>query len=390
MGELFRRYWHPVAVDSELVERPTKRVRLLGEDLILYRDTSGGLGLVGPRCAHRGVELVYGMPEPNGLRCPYHGWLYDARGQCIEQPAEPPESTYYKQFRLPAYPVQELGGLIFAYLGPEPVPLLPRWALLAWDNVTRRAQSSVLPCNWLQVQENSLDPIHNEWLHGYYGIWSRKRQGLPTAHLEKQRLRHRRIGFDRFKHGIIKRRLYEGMDDDDENWRIGHPILFPNILHLGRTGYQVSFQFRVPIDDTHTWHLHYMVTLPKAGEQVPKQEVVPSWNQPIYDEDGFLLTAEISDHDNMVFVAQGPISDRPTEGLASIDRGIAMFRHMLEEQLAIVADGGDPMNVFRDPAENQCIMLPQEHTYYPGESVTGGPFKHQVSHQAEIDVVLRE
>ncbi|MCH7656447.1 MAG: hypothetical protein IIC95_10795, partial [Chloroflexi bacterium] len=92
----------------------------------------------------------------------------------------------------------------------------------------------------------------------------------------------------------------------------------------------------------------------------------------------------------MVFVAQGPISDRPTEGLASIDRGIAMFRHMLEEQLAIVADGGDPMNVFRDPAENQCIMLPQEHTYYPGESVTGGPFKHQVSHQAEIDVVLRE
>ena len=390
MGELMRRYWHPVAVNSELVKRPTKPVRILGEDLVLYRDASGGLGLIGPRCAHRGVDLVYGMPEPNGLRCPYHGWLYDATGQCLEQPAEPEESTYYKQFKLPSYPVQELGGLIFAYLGPEPVPLLPRWDLLAWDNVTRDTAATLLPCNWLQVQENSLDPIHNEWLHGYYAIWFRERLGLSTAHLDKQRLRHRRVGFDRFKHGIIKRRLYDGMDDDDENWRIGHPILFPNILHLGRSGRRVSFQFRVPVDDTHTWHLHYFVDIPEPGEQVPTQEVVPFQVQPLYDEDGFLRTEDIVDQDNMVFVAQGPISNRPNEGLASIDRGIAMFRRMLEEQLTIVEDGGDPMNVFRDPAENQCIVLPQEHTYYPGESVTGGPFKHQESHQAEIDVVLRE
>ncbi|HEX3245101.1 MAG TPA: Rieske 2Fe-2S domain-containing protein, partial [Chloroflexota bacterium] len=120
LGTLLRRYWWPVAGVAELVDRPTKPVRLMGEDLVLYKDRRGRYGLLGQRCAHRSVDLKYGIPEEEGLRCPYHGWLYDATGQCLEQPAEEPDSTFYQRVQTPAYPVEELGGLIFAYLGPGP------------------------------------------------------------------------------------------------------------------------------------------------------------------------------------------------------------------------------------------------------------------------------
>ena len=118
MGELFRRYWLPIAGSAELLDNPTKAVRLLGEDLVLYKDLSGRLGLVQAACAHRRIHLLYGIPEQRGLRCPYHGWLYDETGQCLEMPAEPKDSTFPSRVRLDAYPVQERQGLVFAYLGP--------------------------------------------------------------------------------------------------------------------------------------------------------------------------------------------------------------------------------------------------------------------------------
>jgi 5,5'-dehydrodivanillate O-demethylase len=124
-GELMRRYWHPIAASGELNEKPTKSVRILGEDLILYKDRSGTLGLIDESCPHRRVNMLYGIPEEKGLRCPYHGWLMDEAGQCIEMPAEAPDSTFKDRVKVKGYPAQELGGLVFAYLGPEPAPLLP-------------------------------------------------------------------------------------------------------------------------------------------------------------------------------------------------------------------------------------------------------------------------
>ena len=125
MGELMRRYWQPIAGVAELKKEPTKAIRLLGEDLVLYRDQRGQLGLIEASCAHRRVNLLFGIPEEKGLRCPYHGWLYDETGQCLEMPAEPPEPTFASRVQLKSYPVQVLGGLVFAYLGPQPGPMVP-------------------------------------------------------------------------------------------------------------------------------------------------------------------------------------------------------------------------------------------------------------------------
>ena len=159
MGELLRRYWHPIAPSAELdEENPTKEVRLLGEDLVLFRSTKGVLGLVEPSCPHRKANLSYGVPEPEGIRCAYHGWLFDETGACVDQPSEPAGSRFKEKVRIKAYPVEELGTLIFAYLGPEPAPLLPRWDMLTWGQVRRNVVMHMVPANWLQCMENSLDP----------------------------------------------------------------------------------------------------------------------------------------------------------------------------------------------------------------------------------------
>ena len=401
MGELMRRYWHPVAATVELKENPTRAVRILGEDLVLYRDRSGTLGLLQESCPHRRVNLLYGIPEQHGLRCPYHGWLYNEAGQCLEMPAEAPDSTFKERIKVTAYPVQELAGLVFAYLGPAPAPLLPRWGPLAWENVARDIAITELPCNWLQCQENSLDPVHFEWLHGYYGRYMREREqgdveqqvtdwAAGTGAWNRQfSKRHLRIGFDRFAHGIIKRRVTEGIDEEHEDWRIGHPIGFPNFVRVG-AGWDHSIQWRVPIDDENTLHVRYMCHLPKPGEELTEEQlnVVSSETIPIFDGQGKYILELVPHQDHMVWIAQGPITDRTKEALNSIDVGVIFFRKMLDEQMAVVADGGDPINTFRDAAENQCIVLPQEDSFFPGDDRPGGPFADQRPGPPEVDVRL--
>ncbi len=168
MGELFRRYWHPVAAVSQMKERNTRNVRLLGEDLVLYKDRSGKYGLIDPYCPHRRMSMLFGIPQERGLRCAYHGWVFDETGQCIEQPyeeTEDPQGNFKDKVKTKAYPVQELSGFLFAYLGRKPEPLVPRWDLYAMEGVDRDIGYAEVSCNWLQIMENSLDPVHVEWLH---------------------------------------------------------------------------------------------------------------------------------------------------------------------------------------------------------------------------------
>ena len=396
MGELMRRYWQPVCASGEITERqPSKAIRVLGEDLVLYRSPGGSLGLIGPRCAHRNMSMLYAIPESNGIRCAYHGWLYDATGQCIEQPSEPRSKEYSKRIRLPGYPVQELGGLVFAYLGPSPAPLLPRWDVLAWENVTRKVTFSVLPCNWLQCMENSMDPVHFQWLHRYYGTWEMERQD-PSRKMDRWNAitgnrgkEHLKIGFELTSYGVIKRRLLEGDTEANDHWRIGHPILFPNVLRVGAPDTH-GLHYRVPIDDEHTLHIMCDLRLPDYGTSAEPQDVVPFEAIPVFDETGRVLGNDVVPQDQVAWIGQGTISDRSTEHLGATDAGIVWYRRLLDQQMDLVKGGGEPMNVHRDPAKNECIVLPQEFARYPGDpkGQSGGPFKDYVPGKPDLEISL--
>jgi len=360
MGRLLRWYWHPIAATTQLDENPVMRVRLLDESLVLYRDRKGRLGLLSDACAHRRVNLVFGIPEPEGLRCPYHGWLFNHEGRCLEQPyeeAEDPGSNFKEKVRTKAYRVQELGGLIFAYMGPEPAPLLPHWDLLVWDSVYRDIGSCVIPCNWLQIMENSVDPVHAEWLHGYFAnyVWDRRGEQARIKPIKT----HERIGFDVFEHGIIKRRVLQGETYEEPNWTIGHPLVFPNLLKVG------GFQWRTPVDDEHTLHIWYYTYAPPAGETVPKGEPIPYYDVPVPGPDQrglprWDLLDFTAGQDMVMWSTQGAIADRSTETLGRSDKGIILYRRLLKENLDRIASGQDPMNVFRDPEKAQYVKLPTE------------------------------
>jgi 5,5'-dehydrodivanillate O-demethylase len=381
MGELMRRYWQPIAGVSELKNNPTKAIRLLGEDLVLYKDESGTLGLIDASCAHRRVNMLFGIPEEHGLRCPYHGWLYDESGQCLEMPAETPDSTFPSRVQMKAYPVQTLGGLVFAYLGPQPAPLLPHYYPFVEEGRVRSIGWTVVTCNWLQIMENSLDPIHGEYLHGYFSQYVLERLGVikrrgdiygrwplePNPDVEYWRkgqtgMRHISAATSRFDHGILKHRLLEGETaEGSTGWQIGHPILFPN-LESGTGGH--DFQIRVPIDDTHTYYIYYSATQPREGESTEQaEEDIPVYHVPIagVDGDGQPIWGQLdnnSGQDHFAWTSQGPRMKRNLEKLGQSDVGLILFRRMLNEQMQIVEDGGDPMNTVRDPAKNEIIWLP--------------------------------
>ncbi len=381
MGELMRRYWQPIAGVAELKNNPTKAVRLLGEDLVLFRDMRGQLGLIDASCAHRRVNLLFGIPEENGLRCPYHGWLYDQTGQCLEMPAETPDSTFASRVKLKSYPVQTLGGLVFTYLGPEPAPLVPHYYPFVEEGRLRSIGWTVVTCNWLQIMENSLDPIHGEYLHGYFSRYVLERLGVikhrgdvygqkklePNPDVQYWRkpqtgMRHISAACSRFEYGVLKHRLLEGeTEETSRGWQIGHPILFPN-LECGTGGHH--FQIRVPMDDTHTYYVYYNTELPRDGED-PNQadEDIPVYHVPIagVDEEGQPIWGQLdnnSGQDHFAWTSQGPRMDRSKEKLGQSDVGLILFRRMLAEQVDLVEEGGDPMNTFRDPATNDIIWLP--------------------------------
>ena len=354
MGELLRRYWFPVATSAELDQDPVQAVKILGENLALYRTDEGKLGLVSQRCPHRGASLAYGIPEEEGLRCPYHGWRFDQTGQCNGMPAEPEDSTFKHRIRIPAYPVQELGGLVWGYLGPEPVPLLPRWDTLVREDLDREIGITDLPINFLQAMENSLDPVHLEYLHARYMNYVRKRQGKPATAAEKH---HVRIAFDVFKYGITKRRLLEGQAEDVTDWTIGHPILFPTILSLG-TAEAPRFEFRIPRDDTHT--TVYSLFCSQRAPGAEPRAGVPIYPIPYAHPDGSLVVDTVLGQDMMAWVTQGDISDRSTERLGNSDKGIILYRSVLLDHLRMVERGEDPPGVIRDPAENASLQVHRE------------------------------
>ncbi|GAC1358977.1 MAG: aromatic ring-hydroxylating dioxygenase subunit alpha [Ktedonobacteraceae bacterium] len=361
-GTFLRNYWFPVAGVSEFEKKPTKRVRLLGEDLVLYRDRRGQYGLLAERCPHRSASLGYGIAENEGLRCMYHGWLFDSAGRCQEQPNEPGESTFKNRIKTTAYAVQELGGLLFAYLGPEPAPLLPRFDLFVRNDAIRTIGYAVIPANWLQIMENSLDPTHLEWLHGKYfeQLWRLQGRDVTNWTFSKH---HLKIGFDQFEYGIIKRRVLEGQTEESEDWAVGHPVIFPNMLRVG-DGSLHTFQIRVPMDDTHTYHIWYSCFIKPELAHVPEDYPTSFFEIPIKDESGDFITDYIDGQDIMAWASQGEITNRLIEHLGTSDKGIILYRKMLQQEIAKAEQGEDTLCVLRDPIRNECIELPQEKNKY--------------------------
>ena len=365
-GDLLRRYWQPVCALDELLQSPfrTKELTILGEDLVAFCDRSGRPGLVARNCAHRRASLAYGIVEEDGLRCVYHGWKFDQEGNCVDQPFEDtthPEDNFAAKCSITAYPLQVMAGLCWAYMGPAPAPLLPRWEPLVCDNAVRDIGIVELPCSWLQCQENTLDPVHTEWLHGYGGSYYRSliKGEEPVLGHERQ---HIKVGFDEFEYGMIKRRLTVGMTEDSEPWAHGHPMLFPNILLSGNP-YQNQMQFRVPIDDTHTRHFTVHTFKAAEGTQAPEQEVVPARQFQVQDEKGNFLHLDVFfSQDYLVWSNQGPIARRELEKLGESDRGVIMFRRQLLGQVERIQRGEEPsINIFRDAAHSGTIELPIEH-----------------------------
>jgi 5,5'-dehydrodivanillate O-demethylase len=341
-GELLRRYWHPIAIVKEVCEEnPVKFVRILGEDLVLFEDKQKRVGLLQDRCSHRGASLSYGRVEGRGIACPYHGWLYDTKGNCLETPAEPAGSNFCLTVKHKAYLAQKFAGFYWGYLGPLPAPVIPKYDVWAradgwhWIRALPR-----LDCNWLQAMENSVDTTHLHILHQELvtrGFTVRGTTRGTIDDLEK-------FEFFDVPYGIMKRRSFTDGTMEE------HPIIFPNILRqANRT------QIRVPIDDTHTWviYLHFVPSSERQaieGEEVPVDYRKDFKSPPdrLHPFAKFRMD-EVDAQDFMAWETQGPIADRTSERLATSDYGVVMFREMLKREIDKVRRNLDPMNVIRDP-----------------------------------------
>lgn len=354
-GELLRRYWQPLCAVVELTpEQPKRRVQIMGENVVVYRGEDGTFGCVVEHCAHRGCSLYYGFVEGSAIRCAYHGWKFERDGHVTEQPFEPPGSSFKDKVRQKAYPVEELNGLLFVYMGPAPAPLVPRWDVMVREDGTRRIQvRPTLNCNWLQAQENTADTTHTYYLHGHM----MRTRGLATSSSDYYYRPITSYEFSYCDWGIDKRMTYGGDLPEDATWP---PQIFPNILRIPE-GTTENLHWRVPIDDTHTRTIMMSFRPAAPGEPPLQQTVVPIEYMPDdLDENGEYKLTTFWSQDRMAWETQGALYDRTEEHLGTSDQGIIMFRKLLDEQIAIVERGGEPMALVRDPERNRII----EFTYH--------------------------
>ncbi|MGY4495513.1 Rieske 2Fe-2S domain-containing protein [Pseudomonas sp. TE3610] len=352
MGDYLRRYWQPIAGESEFDDKAIKTLTLMGEDLVLYKDLSGTYGLMDRRCPHRNADMSYGYVEQTGLRCSYHGWQFDKSGGCLHQPYEDtcdPSGRMRNKTKIKAYPVVAKAGLLWAYLGPAPAPQLPDWELFNYKNGFAQVVCAEIPCNWFQCQENSIDPVHFEWTHNN---WTLRQQSDDVDYVGT----HLQLAFDEFEHGFVYRRLREGEAADNVMWNVGRVTLWPNGFYLGH-----HFEWRVPIDDYRTLSILWVFSRVPSEQEPYVQDKIPTWYGPIKDPvTGRWITSHVANQDFVVWVGQGTVTDRTREHLGQSDRGIVMMRRRFFEELDALRE--DPAHVPKglilDPEKNRDVYLP--------------------------------
>lgn len=345
-AEVMRRYWLPVAVSAQLEQRNPMLVTPFGEKLSLFRDTSGRLGLIADRCAHRGTSLSAGAENmktsgrlaPNGLRCPYHGWLYDASGQCRDQPGEGAGSERFSaNIKIKAYPVQERYGFIWAYMGPGEPPELPPIDAMAREDGVRINTIGNWPCNYFQVLENLVDPVHVSVLHQETDFDQEKFHAIPTLDVEKTAWGLKTIagrpGYEReveflFPSGV----------------RLGLPIMDPGIMLVF---------WIVPVSDTqaqsfHSWFLPLPADTP-SDERDRKVARMKAFIYELDDSDPIHHASKVNVQDKFACYSQGLIADRTDEHLGRTDMGVNLLRRLYFAAMDDVKAGRDPVGIVREP-----------------------------------------
>lgn len=340
MGKLLRRYWHPVGCTPLVTSKP-QRVNVLGEELVLYRGASGQPVLMELRCAHRNVALDYGRVEGESIRCPYHGWVYDQTGQCTAQPAEAEGSRFKEKIKLASYRTQEVSGLVFAYMGPEPAPVLPLYDVLRMENGFKNIMLSKTETSFMNAVENIVDQSHLSWLHGHtFPAYGAKK---ISYHVE------------RADYGAKLDMSIEGLPIPQST-----PYFFPTINRFALPAHEPGkvmdvLLYRVPSTDT--THENYFVAFIRSEKPIPADKRVINAvrrdgkfgdYKPL---EGDWWGIDLSDQDRMAFEQQGAIPDRTKEHLVPTDSGIILMRRMMREGFEAIEKGEDPPCIIRDPAK---------------------------------------
>jgi phenylpropionate dioxygenase-like ring-hydroxylating dioxygenase large terminal subunit len=390
-GRLFRSYWMPALLASELPENecPPVRVKLLSERLLAFRDTAGRYGLIDEFCAHRGVSLWFGRNEQSGLRCPYHGWKYDVTGQCIEVPSEPAESGFCNKIKLKSYPLVERGGVLWTYMGPpQQQPPLPEWefALVPPENtfMSKRLQE----CNWLQAMEGGIDSSHVSFLH---------RSELEVDPLFKgSKGNQYNLGDTQPYFEVVESPggLYIGARRNAEAgnyyWRITQWVMPAFTMIPPRGNHPVHGHFWVPVDDENCWAWSFDYHPTRALSKTEREAMeagkgihvtyVPGTFRPTANKDNDYLINRAAQKAGLTYSgvegfamqdaslqeSMGPIVDRTKENLVSTDNGIIMARHRLIRATKALVDKGVPppgVDIAHQRVRSASVVLPPDQPF---------------------------
>lgn len=376
-GRLMRQYWQPAALVDELKgNRPIKPVRLFGEDLVIFKDDTGRYGLVGRHCPHRGTDLAFGRLENGGLRCAFHGWLFDVNGKCLETPAEPDNSNLCANIKQKAYPVVEKSGILFAYLGEGEPPAFPHFDCFVAPDSHTFAFKGMIDCNWLQSLEVGIDPVHTSFLHRFfhdedptqsYGKMFRdhtKDADMPMTQIMREVTRPR-IEVDETDYGFRIVTLRQ-ISDASTHVRVTN-LVFPNAFMIPMSREMTISQWHVPIDDTkHYWYAIFTsfgkavdkdtmrnqrLELYQLPDYIPNRNKSNDYGFDPHEQESETYTgmgADINVHDQWACESMGAIQDRTQEHLGTSDKAIIAYRKLLRQSLEKSGKGEKPILVVDD------------------------------------------
>ncbi|MPZ13011.1 MAG: Rieske 2Fe-2S domain-containing protein [Chloroflexi bacterium] len=404
MGELFRRFWMPALISDELSHPDCAplRIKLLGEDLVAFRDSEGQVGVVDAYCPHRRSRLYFGRNEESGLRCLYHGWKFDVAGNCVDMPSEPPESTFKDKVRIKSYPTREWGGVIWTYMGP--LGLMPELPLFEWCQVPpshRSVSRWIQECNYFQGMEGEMDSTHAFFLHQWFD--GRQMQpsgpggargghaggGRPNFVFNSVQITPRQTDF-----GMI-RSSHSHEAEGLRRWRIDRWMI-PIFSLISASSYPVGGRCFVPIDDEHVTVFQYVShperpltddelrrlgpnapdekkytpTLERAAYHLPGGYAIDTWRDQLNLQNDYLQDREFQRTRNMSGVpsqrtqdtvmverqGDGPIAERYLERLGSTDAPLIKMRQILIDAARDLQRGIEPKNT-RHPEHFSTVAI---------------------------------